>query len=120
MITLKLSQLVNLANSGTLAKFFALKKPVAKYWGNRALPGKMDEELRAWDVARKSLIEQYGVEVKDGRPEFPKGNQAEFDNEVNELLAKDISFEATPVAVADITGDLTEGEMLALEPLIAS
>ena len=71
-------------------------------------------------MARKALIEQYGVAVKDGLPEFPKGNQAEFDKEVNELLAKEVSFDAVPIAVADLTGDLTETEMAALEPLIAT
>jgi hypothetical protein len=122
MIKTTLGQLVSLAQSKALGKFFSLGKPVAKYWCNRMLPSQCESELKAWNAARVALIDRYNVKIEDGgKLAFPEGKQDPFNAEVDELLGKPVVFDdAIPVLATDLDGSLLESEMVALEAFIAS
>jgi len=72
-IKITVKQLAAAAQSGALARFFALDRPVQTAWKNRKQGTVVDEELKLYNEKLLALCKKYGTQ----RPENP--NVYEFD-----------------------------------------
>lgn len=81
------------------------------------LIGKIEEELKPFDEARKKLFEKFGKEDKNGGIEIPNESFNDFSQELRELLDTEVDIDAEKVVIeSDIAIDaasvLALGEMV--------
>lgn len=119
-ITITVGELVTLAQTGALGRFLSTPKPVKIGWENRKLGPTADAELKSYNDKRLELLKDVGATVPEGAREysFPEGAREKFQTAHAELLEQSLELPASPVAITDLKGDLSENDLALLEKFL--
>lgn len=118
-ITITVGQLADAMRSGSLSRFFNLRKPVAVAWRNRGQVAACNEAYASYDQQRLALCERYGsLNPKTKQYDFTDEQRVLFDASYAELRSQPVDLPGEPVSAGDLDGTISEVELGEISPLI--
>jgi len=100
--------------TATLEAYFALAKPVAISWANRAQPMAIQSAVIDFQSLRLELCKRHGTLNADKTAYDFGENRRAFDAAIDELLDRTVDIPGVPVAVGDVSGKATEAQVAEL------
>jgi endonuclease V-like protein UPF0215 family len=124
-IKITLKRLIDAGTTGALTRYFALDKPVAVAWKNRAQLAACEEAInKHYNDARIALCKKHGRLDAETNQYLFEGEGVDaaakenFEKDLLVLWAEEVEIPGEPVKVSTIAGSIKESDLQILESFL--